>query len=231
MLRTFMVYKLLLAVLIPVIIHGVSFAHVNLDSPKGGESYFPRTEINITWTETQEHGENNWDLYYSLDGGENWVEIALDIADETYEYTWKTPVTETSNAKVKVVQDNSGTDYEGVSLTFSISNDPPDGGTDPEIITVIENENSLLDDGLLLNNYPNPFYTSTTIQFYIPRKSLVQINIFNINGELIFSGGNKIYDKGEHKFLWKSQGFPDGLYFCRLTVGSKEKITKMILRI
>ena len=49
-----MVYKLLLTVLIPVIINGVSFAHVNLDSPIGGESFFPLTEINIKWTETQE---------------------------------------------------------------------------------------------------------------------------------------------------------------------------------
>ena len=52
-----MVYKLLLTVLIPVIINGASFAHVNLDSPKGGESFFPLTEINIKWTETQEHGQ------------------------------------------------------------------------------------------------------------------------------------------------------------------------------
>ena len=226
-----MAYKCFFTVLIFIIISTVSYAHVDLDSPKGGESYFPLTEINITWTETQEHGENNWDLYYSLDGGENWVEIALDIVDETNEYTWKTPITETSNAKVKVVQDNSGTDYEGVSLSFSISNDPPDGGTDPEIITTINDDMLGSKDGIHLINYPNPFKTSTTIQFYIPRKSRVQLDLYNLHGKLVFSRGNKIYDKGEHKFLWKSQGFPDGLYFCRLTVGSEEKITKMILRI
>ena len=226
-----MVYKLLLTVLIPVIINGVSFAHVNLDSPIGGESFFPLTEINIKWTETQEHGENNWDLYYSLDGGENWIEIALDIVDETNEYTWKTPVTETSNAMVKVVQDNSGTDYEGVSLPFSISNDPPDGGTGPGIITTINDDMLNSKDGIHLVNYPNPFKSVTTIQFSIPKKRRVQLDIYNLHGKLVFAGINKIYDKGEHEFLWKSHGFPNGLYFCRLTVGGEEKLIKMLLEI
>ncbi len=218
-----------LLVLILIFATSFSYAHVRIDSPKGGESFKPLTEITINWTELQSHDENNWDLYYSLDGGEVWVEIALDEAEASREYIWKTPLAESSTAKIKVIQDNnSGTDYEDISKVFTISSTAT-GGNDPNIITALEDFTYPIKD-LQLTNFPNPFTIETTIQFSVLRKSHVTLNVYNMLGKIVFSGVDKTFDKGTYEISWKSHDFPSGIYLCDLRADSQKIINKMVLR-
>ena len=225
-----MTYKTFLTSLVLVFAISVSHAHVNLNSPKGGENFTPSTMITIKWTESQDHGGNNWDLYYSLDGGMVWQEIALNLMEATSEYSWKVPITETSDAKIKIVQDNSsGTDYNDISGNFTISNSSG-GGSEPDIITALDNFTIHSDDDLQLSNYPNPFHTHTTIQFSISQKSHVQLNVYNTLGKMVFSGVNETFDKGTYEILWKNHGFPGGIYLCKLTADNQKIINRMVLR-
>ena len=43
----------------------------------------------------------------------------------------------------------------------------------------------ILNSFILLQNYPNPFNPITTIEFSIPYSSQVEINIYDVNGQLI----------------------------------------------
>jgi len=207
-----------------------SFAHVKVDTPDGG-SYMPGSNISISWTETQDHGENNWDVYYSIDGGETWIEITLDVDEEILSYSWEIPLTESDSAKIKVVQDNnSGTDYEGISPIFVISKTSPIDLPDPEVITSIEEDRLDSKNPFALINYPNPFGVSTTIHFSIPDQKHVRMDIFNVQGKLVQAGLSDVFDSGKHEFLWTNQGLPNGVYLCRLIVGDQETFTKMLLR-
>ena len=225
-----MTYNTSLTVLILLFAISFSRAHVNLESPKGGETFAPQTEITIKWTETQNHGDNDWDLYYTLDGGEVWQEIALDLEMASREYTWRVPIAKTSNAKIRIVQDNrSGTDYDYISNKFTISNSPGEI-EEPDIITALEDFIIHPNKDLQLSNYPNPFNTHTTIQFSISRKSHVQLNVYNALGKMVFAGVNETFDKGTYEILWKNHGFPGGIYLCKLMADDQKIINKMVLR-
>lgn len=225
-----MTHNTFFTILITVFTIQFSHAHVTLDSPKGGETFAPLSKITIKWTETQDHGENDWDIYYSLDGGEVWKEIAIDIEDASYEYTWEVPIAETSNAKIKIVQDNSsGTAFEDISEKFTISN-TPGGDSEPDIVTALDDFTIHSNKDLQLSNYPNPFNTHTTIQFSISQKSHIILNVYNTLGKLVYTGVDETYDKGTYKILWKSHGFPGGIYLCKLTADDQKIINRMMLR-
>ena len=61
-------------------------AHAELIYPVGGETFRPGDMITIKWKTLIDHGNSNWDLFFSSDGGKNWVEITLDIEEGILEY-------------------------------------------------------------------------------------------------------------------------------------------------
>jgi hypothetical protein len=225
-----MTFKASISVLLFGFVFTHSIAHVQLDNPKGGETFAPGMDITIKWTESQDHGENNWDLYYTLDDGTVWQEIAIDLVEATLEYFWTIPDAETSLARIKIVQDNSsGTDYEYISENFTISINPPEV-EEPEVITALEDITNYSDYDLQLSNYPNPFKGQTTIQFSISRKSHVQLNVYDILGERVFQSVNQVLPEGAHEVLWGNDGLKSGIYLCRLMADNKKISKKMILR-
>ena len=91
--------------------------HVQLDSPNGGEILEVGSIFTITWQVVVGHDQQNWDLWYSTDGGTNWAPIEMEIptgnpdAGSTHTYDWTVPGTPSDQARVLVRQDNSDTDY------------------------------------------------------------------------------------------------------------------------
>lgn len=99
---------------------GQLLAHVQLDYPRGGESFVPGQQIVIQWSELVAHNTENWDLYYSIDGGTTWLDLLLDIPVSTQSQTWTIPMELTTQARIRVVQDNVGGDYDDQSGDFII---------------------------------------------------------------------------------------------------------------
>ncbi len=99
---------------------GTLLAHVELDYPVGGETFNPGQTVTIQWHIAIPHNTLNWDLLYSLDGGNSWEAIQMDLPAGSLSYNWIVPSNITSQARVSVIQDNSGTDYQDESLDFSI---------------------------------------------------------------------------------------------------------------
>ena len=108
-------------------------------------------------------------------------------------------------------------------------------------------DDEILNQGkITLNNYPNPFSTSTTISFSAtgpcyatPRQAksheMARIKIYNIKGELIkqlsiinssryISGSIEWYGKDEN-----GKQVPSGIYLCKLTVGKETIVRKVVL--
>ena len=104
-------------------------AHVELDSPNGGESLDPGAVATVSWKVLIPHQLLNWDLWYSTTGPDGpWMEIAMDLppgsnaVESVHTYDWTIPNTLSSEVRVRVRMDNSGADYEDVSdanLTIS----------------------------------------------------------------------------------------------------------------
>jgi type IX secretion system substrate protein len=99
------------------------FAHVEIDYPQGGETLISGSTITIQWHIAIPHDQLNWDILFSPDGGATWEFIQMDLPVSNLSYQWVIPNIVTSQARISVIQDNNGMDYQDESMNFSIA--PP----------------------------------------------------------------------------------------------------------
>jgi hypothetical protein len=81
----------------------------------------------------------------------------------------------------------------------------------------------------LLQNFPNPFNPSTTINFSIPEASLVSLKVFNSLGQEIETLVSKELNAGNYKYDWDAKNFSSGIYFYKMQAGDFIVTKKMIL--
>lgn len=68
----------------------------------------------------------------------------------------------------------------------------------------------------LSQNYPNPFNPVTSINFSIPKKDLVSLNVYDINGRLIKELVKSDFSAGTHSVTFDASNLPSGVYFYKL---------------
>lgn len=101
-----------------------------------------------------------------------------------------------------------------------------------------KNEFSPTENFELYQNYPNPFNPQTTIPYFVSVPSSVQLNIYNIQGQLIRTFNESHLKPGLHRFNWdglniEQQPVSSGIYICILTIKHPElngsNMKKMLL--
>jgi formate-dependent nitrite reductase cytochrome c552 subunit len=75
-------------------------------------------------------------------------------------------------------------------------------------------------------NYPNPFNPTTNIEFSIPNSARIQLNVYNILGELVKTLTNGDIVSGNYRVTWNGTNnngtsVASGIYFYRLVAESK----------
>ena len=94
-----------------------------------------------------------------------------------------------------------------------------------------------LDDPLekTLKVYPNPFHSSTKIQFSVTDMADVNLTIYNIFGKKIKTLIHEIKQKGTYSVTWNGTSddgnlATSGFYLCRVLINGKEaQATRIIL--
>jgi hypothetical protein len=86
----------------------------------------------------------------------------------------------------------------------------------------------------LFQNYPNPFNPTTTIVFALPEKQSVDLTIYNVEGKRVATLVEGVLGEGYRRVVWNGRndrGNPvaSGVYFYRLTTGTKTLTRKMVL--
>ena len=69
----------------------------------------------------------------------------------------------------------------------------------------------------LIDPYPNPFNTSTTIGFSLPLKDIINLDIYDIKGKKIKSLIHGVYDSGHQEIHWDSGEISSGIYFIQMS--------------
>lgn len=88
---------------------------------------------------------------------------------------------------------------------------------------------------ILAQNYPNPFSPATTINFSLSKDvKNVELSIYNLKGQKIRTLHNGKSAKGNYSLSWDGKdanhkSVASGIYFYKLTAGSKTQTRKMIL--
>ncbi|MBL7086305.1 MAG: T9SS type A sorting domain-containing protein [Candidatus Cloacimonetes bacterium] len=104
----------------------------------------------------------------------------------------------------------------------------------PEIIGISEDYSDVLDSKAfhLSQNYPNPFNTKTYINYSLPKSSNVNIQIYNLKGQLVKTLVDENKPAGYHTVEWnvpEKSEMSSGIYFYKLSTKDKTLIKKMIL--
>lgn len=213
-LTSFLIAALGLATLAPV-----ASAHVTLVYPQGGETFTPGTNVTIKWRLLIPHSQKDWDLYFSSDGGQSWVPIASDLPLSTLSYDWIVPEMETTQGRIKVVQDNEGFDYESSCTNFSIVG----------VATSVDGSASLPESPHLFTGYPNPFTTSTSIEFALPRPARVSLEIFDVLGVKVATLASGSMAAGRHHVTWQPSELATGIYLCRFEAEDHVENMRVVL--
>jgi flagellar hook assembly protein FlgD len=106
---------------------------------------------------------------------------------------------------------------------------------EPGIISEVETETTTIPVKFALYpNYPNPFNSTTTFRYDLERKSNLQIRIYNLIGQEVFSIKRLNQALGSYSYTWNGcdmngRGLQSGIYFLVLQRGDERKVRKITL--
>ncbi|SYZ72040.1 exported hypothetical protein [Candidatus Zixiibacteriota bacterium] len=98
----------------------------------------------------------------------------------------------------------------------------------------VRRDNALPSGYTLDQNTPNPFNLRTRIDYAVPSRNHVKLEIYNLLGEAVAVPVDRIMPAGNYSIFWDGKDsnggiLPTGIYFYRLTAGQYAATKKMIL--
>jgi len=86
----------------------------------------------------------------------------------------------------------------------------------------------------LLQNFPNPVVSRTVIKYAVPKKSKVELKVYDAIGREIATLLNKEQKAGHYQATWdirdvSKNKLPNGIYFYRLKAGNFTETRKMVI--
>lgn len=139
---------------------------------------------------------NRHDLYFGTEGGAilsfKYSPIGNSLSSSPMTPTNPTPAWGTFQGN------NQRTGAQAVQNTTGV----PNGNNIPIIFSLDQ-------------NYPNPFNPSTTLQYGLPTRSLVKLEVFNILGQRVATLADDEQNAGYQKIVWNAP-VSSGVYFYRI---------------
>ena len=191
-------------------------------APNGGEYVAAGAPFQVVWDNPAEWNVDHADLVYTVDGGENWVEIATGVTGNSY--TWTTPALSSEQVKVRVfVFDNQGMlGFDSSDEFFMLTS-----GATP-----VENHKPLVYG--LAQNFPNPFNPQTEIRFELPHAGNTRLRVYDLRGRLVKDLVSGHMDAGRHSVVWKGRDnggrqVASGVYYYKIDSGKFSETKRMTL--
>jgi len=108
------------------------------------------------------------------------------------------------------------------------------GNDDSELASESISIKTIAPNIVLYQNHPNPFNPTTTISFQLPKKSHVNLSIYDVTGRCIITLLNDVMGVGIKEVVWNGKdvqgnSIGTGVYFYSLKTGNKVLTRKMVL--
>lgn len=86
---------------------------------------------------------------------------------------------------------------------------------------------------VLDQNFPNPFYPSTTLRYGLPEDASVSMVIYDIRGNTVRTMDSGSQVAGWYEHIWngkttEGQAIGTGIYFARIVAGSYTEVVKLV---
>ena len=146
------------------------------------------------------------------------VEMVL-VSEDANVYAWDfdAPVSETNAAGRLFFDERNSSLLPGVGLPTDVEDNAGDA------------ENNLPESFVLSQNYPNPFNPTTQIDFALPTRSHVQVDVFNVLGQQVQTLLDERLPAGWHTISFDATGLATGVYLYRLRSDTYTETRKMLL--
>ena len=89
--------------------------------------------------------------------------------------------------------------------------------------------NNFVSNNFSLNSFPNPFPNSTTISFTLSQSQNVSLQLFDVNGKLVSTLADNIFEEGEHQLDFNAEKINAGIYFLQVESAEFTKAEKLIV--
>jgi len=92
-----------------------------------------------------------------------------------------------------------------------------------------DHQPSIPDNFVLRQNCPNPFNSSTAIEFETRVSGKVELSIYNLRGDRVGTLVNDILPAGRHSVNWEAEEVASGVYFYKLSSSGETQSKRMLL--
>lgn len=99
------------------------------------------------------------------------------------------------------------------------------------VVTAVKEHNSVQPplNLSLAQNFPNPFNASTRIAYSLPKRTQVELSVYDVLGKKVKTLVNEVKASGTHTVQFESADLPSGLYRYTLKAGNFEETKSMLL--
>jgi hypothetical protein len=95
-------------------------------------------------------------------------------------------------------------------------------------LTITGTDDPLSSNASLDQNMPNPFSSTSRINYSLRENTKVLMEVRDINGKIVSTLVNDYLLRGSHSFDWIPQNLPAGLYYLVLHTGNFVQVKKMV---
>jgi len=95
-------------------------------------------------------------------------------------------------------------------------------------LTITGTTDPLVSNASLDQNMPNPFTSTSRINYSLKENTKVLMEVRDINGKIVSTLVNDYLLKGSHSFDWAPGNLPAGLYYLVLHTGNFVQVKKMV---
>ncbi len=187
---------------------------ITILSPAPGAIIEIPNNVDISW---ESKGINKVDISFSTDNGATWSKVAGNLNAVTKRHNWAPNVNVSCNALLRLSDVDDNTIFDEHSFQLIQKN------------TTSVDDELLITEDLLLQNFPNPFNPTTVISYTLKSEGKVVLSVFSMLGEKIAELVNEVKSPGYYSVHFNANNLTSGYYFYRLVTNSKVQTRKMLL--